>query len=139
MFDGVTAFAIARTSKVLQRQKWRAYGIRIAKKVRNWVSLRNPNCIQIMHLLAGEQHALDGKTEETKQKYDTAMSIARRHGLRNDVALASERAGEMYLDVGDFEWGAPYIENARTEYRGWGAHGKVRQMLEKYDNLVIQM
>ena len=139
MFEGVTAFAIARKSKGLQKQKWRACGIRIAKKVRKWVSQGNPNCIQIAHLLAGEQYALDGKIEEAKRKYDTAISIARRHGLRNDVALASERAGEMYLDVGDVEWGTHYIENARTEYKDWGAHGKVRQMLEKYDNLVIQM
>eukprot|EP00521_Asterionellopsis_glacialis_P000302 CAMPEP_0195254384 /NCGR_PEP_ID=MMETSP0706-20130129/5028_1 /TAXON_ID=33640 /ORGANISM="Asterionellopsis glacialis, Strain CCMP134" /LENGTH=187 /DNA_ID=CAMNT_0040307065 /DNA_START=39 /DNA_END=602 /DNA_ORIENTATION=+ len=136
MFEGVAAFAIARKSKGLKRQKWRAYGNRIAKKVHKWVSQGNPNCIQIAHLLTGEQYAFDGKIEEAKRKYDTAMSIARRHGLRNDVAFSSERAGEMFLDVGDLEWGAHYIGIACNEYRDWGAHGKVQQMLEKYDNLV---
>ena len=47
------------------------------------------------------------------------------------TALATERLGKYFLERGDKESAGPYIDEAISLYRQWGATAKVDHLIEE--------
>ena len=86
--------------------------------------------------LAGAEIArLEGRDIDAMRLYEQAIRSARLNGFVQNEALASELAGRFHLDHGLDVSGICHLRNARSCYLQWEAHGKVRQLDERYPQL----
>ena len=70
--------------------------------------------------------------EKIRKTYDAAIVAASRAGFVQDAALANERAGVCFLDLGDEFWAQTYIVRARSLCYDWGARGKVKAIVREH-------
>ena len=73
---------------------------------------------------------------EVKTAYDMAIRSARRSGFRMVVGVASERAAGYFLMKGEDHTALEYLKLSAAEFYDYGAHAKVHQMKEKYNNFL---
>lgn len=69
---------------------------------------------------------------------ESSISRASRCGFVNHAALASERAGQYFLEQqhNDPYWATHYLTNAHELYTDWTATAKVRQMEKTYESVM---
>ena len=67
--------------------------------------------------------------------YEQAIRSARGNGFVQNEALAYEVAAQFYAARGFETFADAYLRNARNCYDRWGAHGKVKQLDERYPRL----
>ena len=75
------------------------------------------------------QHRQD---DEAIVNYQQAIAFAQEQGFIQDVALASELAGEFFHKRGQLDAAERYLRDARSQYKTWGATTKVEQLEFKY-------
>ena len=86
-------------------------------------------------LVGAEIARIEGRHFDATRLYEQAIRSARINGFVQNEALASELAGRFHLD-NDLEMsGICHLRHARTCYLRWEAHGKVRQLDERYPQL----
>jgi hypothetical protein len=134
MFQGLIAFALF---KATGRRKYRRQGCSFLRKLDAFFAGGNVNCHHMMALLRAEQASICCKDPDVVQReYDTAIKCAGKLGFAHYQALGNERAGVYFLQPKDEEWASTYLTRAWEIYARRGARAKVRQMEEKYDDLV---
>ena len=69
------------------------------------------------------------------QLYEQAIQSARENGFVQNEALAHEVAARFYLAHGFETIAHAYLCKARNCYDRWGAHGKVKQLDERFPHL----
>jgi len=129
LFDGLTAFALARKH---QSYKWKKHAAKVTSKVRRWVEKGNVNCKHILFMFEGEMAALKGKNETVREKYSAAISTAARFGFIHDRALANELFGIHMLEIGETYFAAHCLKSACELYSRWGATAKEKHLSDKY-------
>ena len=67
--------------------------------------------------------------------YEQAIRSARDHGFVQNEGLAHEVAARFYAARGFEKIAHVYLRDARYCYLQWGAHGKVKQLDERYPHL----
>ncbi|MGK7914409.1 MAG: AAA-like domain-containing protein [Prochloraceae cyanobacterium] len=87
------------------------------------------------YLVQAEKARFQGKTPKAMELYDRAIQRAREEGNLQEEALAYERAGEFYLDLGREEIAQLYTIKARDRYAHWGDKAKVEDLESRYPNL----
>ena len=138
---GVCLFAAARNNTTKNNRIYRTHAKKVLKKIEKWVKDGNPNVRHCEMLLKAEKAALDGKTLQAKNYFDTGLGLAERGGFVHHVALANERFGEFLLqhqrDVVSVnrKQGLRRLRDAVKCYESWGAQAKVTQLREKYPDL----
>jgi predicted ATPase len=134
MFQGLIAFALF---KATGRRKYRKQGCSFLRKLDAFFAGGNVNCHHMIALLRAEQASICCKDPVVIQReYDTAIKCAGKLGFKHNQALGNERAGVYFLEQKDKEWASTYLTRAWEIYARWGARAKVRQMEEKYGDLV---
>jgi PAS domain S-box-containing protein len=83
-------------------------------------------------LVGAEIARIDGRTLDAEQLYEDAIHSAHMNGFINNEALANEMAAGFYRVRGLAKIANAYLQDARTLYSHWGAHGKVKQLDERY-------
>ena len=130
----ISLFVTARKTK---KRKYKKAAMGVRKTIQSWLDKGNPNVIHYVALLDAEEKALRGKKEEARQLYSKALVLATRGGFLQDAALVNECYADFLLnDCKDKEEGAHYIKRAEECYREWGATAKVKQLREKYYDLL---
>ncbi len=86
-------------------------------------------------LTGAEAARIDGRDLDAINLYEQAIRSARLNGFVQNEALASELAGRFHFDHGWEASGICHLRNARTGYLRWEAHGKVKQLDERYPQL----
>src|SRR5882762_6005747 len=86
-------------------------------------------------LVGAEIARIEGGDIEAMRLYEEAIRSARQHGFVQNEALAHEVAARFYLARGFETIAHTYLRNARNCYDRWGAHGKVKQLDERYPHL----
>jgi PAS domain S-box-containing protein len=83
-------------------------------------------------LVGAEIARIEGRDLDSMRLYEQAIRSARANGFVHNEAVANELAGRFYLGRGIEGAGYAYLSNARRCYDRWGAHGKVKQLDERY-------
>src|SRR5580698_1461268 len=86
-------------------------------------------------LVGAEVARIEGRALDAIELYEQAIRSARTNGFVNNEALAYEVAARFYAARGFETFADAYLRNARNCYDRWGAHGKVRQLDERYPRL----
>ncbi|HTB87488.1 MAG TPA: AAA family ATPase [Steroidobacteraceae bacterium] len=86
-------------------------------------------------LVGAEVARLEGRTLDAIELYEQAIRSARGSGFVHNEALAHEVAAQFYAARGFETIADAYLQNARNCYDHWGAHGKVKQLDERYPRL----
>lgn len=88
-------------------------------------------------LVSAEQARLEERDKDASKLYDQAIRNAHTFGFAHVEGLANELAARFYLSR-DFAPTIPraYLQEARTCYARWGAHGKVSQLVRTYPELL---
>jgi len=73
---------------------------------------------------------------ETKEKFDEAISNAKRAGFLQDAAVANELCGEFFHRLGDDFWPQVYLTKAHDLYTDWGAKGKANQLVTRRNSAI---
>jgi PAS domain S-box-containing protein len=86
-------------------------------------------------LVGAEIARIQGREAEAERLYERAIRSARANGFVHNEALAHEVAAQFYAARGFETFADAYFRNARNCYNHWGAHGKVKQLGERYPRL----
>ncbi|HXA76076.1 MAG TPA: sigma 54-interacting transcriptional regulator [Candidatus Acidoferrales bacterium] len=86
-------------------------------------------------LVGAEIARIEGRALDAIELYEQAIRSARANGFVQNEALAYEVAAQFYAARGFEAFADAYLRNARNCYDRWGAHGKVKQLEERYPRL----
>ena len=85
---------------------------------------------------AEKLRVLGGDRYEIMPLYERAIDGAKENGYLQEEALANELAAQFYLDWGKEKHAALYIQEAYYCYARWGAKAKVKDLEERYPQLL---
>src|SRR5258708_6791108 len=118
-----------------EQQGWRELLTAHREQLREWAE-NNPLTFADKHaLVMAEIARLEGRDLDAMRLYDQAIQSAHENGFVQNEALAYEVAARFYLARGFERHGHAYLRSARNCYDRWGAHGKVKQLDERYPQL----
>ena len=106
------------------------------EKMQHWANYAPMNYQHKYDLVAAEKARILGDFLEAMDDYDHAIQGAREHGYIQEEALAYERAAEFYLSLNRVEIAQTYMTKAHYCYSRWGANAKVRDLEERYSQLI---
>ncbi len=133
-----TALAVAalyETAPAEQQQAWRELLGEHQKQLREWAENYLPTFADKLALVSGEIARIEKRDADAQRLYEEAIHSARENGFVQYEGLASESAARYYLAHGLETAGYAHLRNARNCYDRWGAHGKVRQLDDRYPRL----
>jgi predicted ATPase/signal transduction histidine kinase len=105
------------------------------KLLQMWAEHCPENFQDRAELVGAELARIEGRDMEAACLYEQAIGSARRHGFIQNAGLAHELAARYYLAHGLETAGYAHLRNARDCFDRWGAHGKVKQLDERYPRL----
>jgi PAS domain S-box-containing protein len=119
------------------RKEHRARLTEHLEKLDTW-ALHCPDNFENRAALVGAEIArLDGRNFDAQRLYQKAIRSARAYGFVHNEALACELAARFYAACDLEDLAEIYLVRARDGYMRWGADGKVRQLEERYPQLVM--
>jgi PAS domain S-box-containing protein len=86
-------------------------------------------------LISAEIARIENRSLDAERLYEEAVRLAREHGFVQNEGLANELAARFHAARGLETIANAYLRNARNCYDRWGAHGKVKQLDERYPHL----
>lgn len=104
---------------------------RLTAKLENWASHAPENYQSKYELVLAETARWQGEILRAMDYYDRAMNTAQNHGRWAEVAIAAERAAELYHDSGRDKIAKQYWLDAIHAYDRWGAKAKVAALQAK--------
>jgi hypothetical protein len=102
------------------------------------IAIQSPHCsLARLTLLEAEMMALrEANSSTTLQKYDLAVSIAKRIENPLLVALSNELTAKYLLSTGCSKRDVfKYMEESLSTYRHWGAHAKASHLQQELEML----
>jgi PAS domain S-box-containing protein len=134
-YDALCHAAVHESASLADREYHRERLVEHLEKLDAW-ALHCPENFANRAALAGAELArIEQRELDAERLYEGAINSARAAGLVHNEALANELAGRFYLTRGIETAGYAYLRNARNCYDRWGAHGKARQLDERYPRL----
>jgi predicted ATPase/GAF domain-containing protein/tRNA A-37 threonylcarbamoyl transferase component Bud32/two-component sensor histidine kinase len=109
------------------------------EKMQKWAHHAPMNYLHKFYLVEAERHRVLGEKLEAIELYDTAIALAQENEYINEAALAYELAAKFYLSWGKETIAQVYMEKAYYNYQVWGAIAKVKDLEEKYPQLLARM
>lgn len=94
------------------------------------------NHLHKWHLVEAEKYRVLGRDKNIPLHYEKAIQLAHKNGYINEEALANELEGNYWLNKNNETSARNKILEARYLYVKWGAKAKVRQINEKYRDLL---
>ena len=105
------------------------------EKLRELAELFPPNFAHRSLLVEASCFQLEGDLVKAERAFEDAIAKAHEQGSLHYEGLASELAGEFYLDRGMSLASQSYLRNAWSCYLQWGAEAKIGQMQSRYPSL----
>ncbi|MBD2181171.1 AAA family ATPase [Planktothrix sp. FACHB-1375] len=106
------------------------------EKMRHWADNAPTNYQHKYELVEAEKARVLGNTLTAMKMYDRAIAGAKENEYINEEALALELAAQFYLALGREKIGQTYMQDAHYAYTQWGAIAKVKDLEEKYPQLL---
>ncbi|MBE9225097.1 AAA family ATPase [Phormidium sp. LEGE 05292] len=108
------------------------------EKIQNWAHHAPMNHLHKLYLIEAERHRVLNQKIEAIEMYDKAITLAQENEYINEEALAYELAAKFYLSWGKETIAQAYMEKAHYSYQVWGAAAKVKDLEEKYPQLLAK-
>jgi len=119
-----------------EKQKIIKHRIKKFQKLLKFLSQHGPvNFLHKYYLVEAEINRVNGN-DSARDYYDKAIEEARNNEYIQEAALACELAANYYLEKGKENIAGTYMYEAVKYYNRWGAAGKIKQMQEKYPDLL---
>ncbi|WNG26232.1 AAA family ATPase [Cystobacter fuscus] len=106
------------------------------RQLQEWAANCPENFSNTHALVSAEIARLLGRDLEAMRLYEEAIRSARDNGFIQNEGLSYELAARFYLQRGYEDFAHTYLRKARACYESWGADGKVRQLDERYPDLL---
>ena len=106
------------------------------QKMKYWAQHCPMNYQHKYDLVEAEKARVLGESFSAMEYYDRAIDRAKENGYVQDEALANELAGEFYLAFGRQKVARTYMIDAYYAYIRWGAKAKVKNLEERYSELL---
>jgi predicted ATPase/transcriptional regulator with GAF, ATPase, and Fis domain/tRNA A-37 threonylcarbamoyl transferase component Bud32 len=134
-YAALTVAALYKKGNADEQTGWRDLLTAHREQLREWAENYPPTFADKHLLVLAEIGRLEGRAFDAMQLYEQAIQSARENGFVQNEALAHEVAARFYLARGFDTIAHTYLRNARNCYDRWGAHGKVKQLDERYPHL----
>jgi predicted ATPase/signal transduction histidine kinase/CheY-like chemotaxis protein len=106
------------------------------KKIKKWAQFAPMTHLHKFYLVEAERYrVLDEKTKAI-ECYERAITLAKENEYLNEEALANELAAKFYLGWGKEQVAQAYITNAYYGYLRWGATAKMKDLEQRYPQLL---
>jgi predicted ATPase/GAF domain-containing protein len=109
------------------------------KKMKKWAHHAPMNYLHKFFLVEAERCRILGEDGKAIEYYDQSISLAGKHEYINEEALANELAAKFYLTGKKTKIAEKYMTDARYCYLRWGASAKVKDLDNRYAELLDKM
>jgi predicted ATPase/signal transduction histidine kinase len=109
------------------------------EKMQKWGHHAPTNYLHKFYLVEAERHRVLGEYVEAMDDYDRAIAGAKENEFLNEEALAWELAAKFYLNWGKQTIAQTYLTNAYYAYARWGALAKVKDLEQRYPQLLAHI
>jgi PAS domain S-box-containing protein len=134
-YAALTVSALYETASADDQQAWRELLEAHREQLREWAQ-NNPQTFGDKHtLVLAEIARLEKRDADALRLYEEAIHLARDNGFVQNEGVANELAAQYCLARNLETAGYAYLRSARNCYDQWGAHGKVKQLDERYPRL----
>jgi PAS domain S-box-containing protein len=134
-YAALTVSALYDAAEADRQQAWRELLTGHLEQLREWAESYPPTFAHKHALVSAEIARLEGRDADALQLYEQAIRLARENGFVQNEGLAHELAAQYCLARQLETAGYAHLRNARNCYERWGAHGKVKQLDERYPRL----
>jgi PAS domain S-box-containing protein len=134
-YAALTVAALYENATADEQARWRELLTVHQEQLREWAEGYPPTFSDKHVLVSAEIARLDGRDTEAMRLYEQAIRSAHEQGFVQNEGLAREIAARFDAARGLEEIAQVYLRSARNCYLQWGAHGKVRQLDERYPQL----
>ena len=135
-YGALAAAANARGRGAAARNAARGPVLSNLRRLRKWSRANPANFAHKADLVEAEWLSLTGSNQRAEAAYDRAAAGARKQGFVNEEALARERAGLHFLDLGRTAVASTCLREALAGYVAWGATAKVKALREAHPILL---
>ncbi|MBD2385305.1 trifunctional serine/threonine-protein kinase/ATP-binding protein/sensor histidine kinase [Cylindrospermum sp. FACHB-282] len=108
------------------------------EKMQKWAHHAPMNHLHKFYLVEAERHRVLGEKLKAIEMYDRAIALAKENEYINEEALAHELAAKFYFSWGKETIAKTYMTNAYYAYSYWGAIAKVKDLEERYPQLILR-
>jgi PAS domain S-box-containing protein len=134
-YAALTAAALYEDASADEQKEWRELLTAHREQLREWGENCSSTFADKYALVAAEIARLEGRDADAMRLYEEAIRSARENGFVQNEGTAHEVAARFYAARGAESIAHSCLRNARYCYLRWGAHGKVRQLDERYPHL----
>ena len=108
------------------------------EQLREWAENGSATFLDKHALVAAETARIERRDLDAMHLYQKAIQSARENGFVHNQGIAYELASGFYRTRGFQEFADTYLHQARSCFVQWGADGKVRQLDDRYPQLLAQ-
>lgn len=105
-------------------------------KLRDWAKHAPDNFEHKALLVEAERARVAGDASLARELYDRAIAQAHEHGFLQEEALAYELCARFHAAAGRAHLARIYLREARYSYERWGALAKVRDLEERFPDVL---
>src|SRR6202050_1711847 len=134
-YTALTVSALYETASADEQQAWRELLREHQEQLREWAETNPPTFADKHALVLAEIARIEKRDFDALRLYEQAIHLARENGFIQNEGLAQELAAQYCLAQGLETAGHAHLRNARNCYDRWGAHGKVKQLEDRYPRL----
>ena len=134
-YAALTVAALYENASAEQQQAWRELLGEHQEQLREWAENYPPTFADKLALVSAEIARIEKRDTDALRLYEEAIHSARENGFVQYEGLASELVARWHLAHRLETAGYAHLRNARNCYERWGAHGKVRQLDDRYPRL----
>ena len=106
------------------------------KKIRRWANHAPMNYLNKWYLAEGERARVLGNDLRAMDYYKLAVQFARENQYLQEEALANELLAKFHLGRDEQKVARLHMKEAHYCYRRWGATSKLRQLEDRYPELL---
>lgn len=135
-YSGLNTCQAALTLRGFARYRAERSVQKAVKILSHWAARAPANFECRLLLLQAELFRLRGESDLAAGHFDRAIATAKAGDFPHIEGLASERAAEFYEANGRKRIARTYIDDARRNYRRWGAGGLLKNFRERHAALL---
>jgi transcriptional regulator with GAF, ATPase, and Fis domain len=134
-YTALTVSALYETASADKQQAWCELLTAHREQLREWAENYPPTFADKHILVLAEIARVEKRDADALRLYEQAIHAAREQGFVQYEGIAHELAAQYCLAHGLETAGYAHLRSARNCYDRWGAHGKVKQLDERYPRL----
>ncbi|MBD2435413.1 ATP-binding sensor histidine kinase [Nostoc sp. FACHB-110] len=137
-YYSLALLALCNQASPSQKQQYLKQVINNQKQMKKWVKQAPSNFQHKYDLVEAEKARVLGKVQAAIDLYDIAVVGAKKNNYIQEEALINELTAKFYLNLGKEKIAKMYMTEAYYGYIYWGAIAKVKELDERYNNLIIR-